>query len=219
MVDTLFKDRHAAGRQLITQLGDYKNQPNTIVLGLPRGGVVVAAEIAKDLQLPLDIIVTRKIGAPFSKELAIGAISADGATILDERAQTTYDVPASYIAAESELQQQEAQRRVRLYRGKRPPLDLKGKIVLLVDDGLATGLTMEAAVAAVRKQQPAHIVLVAPVGAQAAVERLRSLVDAVVVPHLPVFFGAIGEFYRDFSEVNDDTVIAALAAPGTWHIP
>lgn len=205
-----FTDRVAAGKQLAKLLKLKRDESSTIVLGLPRGGVIVAAEIAKRWHLPLDIVVTRKIGAPFNKELAIGAITSDGKVILGEAAALAYDIPTSYIATEGEKQQREAQRRLRTYRGNRPEPNLVNQVAVLVDDGIATGLTIEAAIAAAKQHRPKRIIVAAPVAAADALKRLRPQVDDIVVLHVAKDFSAIGEFYEDFSEVTDDMVIEQL---------
>lgn len=206
----LFSDRRAAGVELARALKRISDRSNAVVLGLPRGGVIVAAEIAKRLHWPLDIVVTRKIGAPFNKELAIGAITSDGKMILGEAATTAYDIPASYITGEGELQQREAQRRLRTYRGNRLELNLTNQVVVLVDDGIATGLTMEAAIAAVKQHRPKRIIIAVPVAAADAIERLQPQANELVTLHIVHDFGAIGEFYQDFSEVTDDMVMEQL---------
>lgn len=206
----LFADRRDAGQQLARLLQHYQRQSHTIVLGLPRGGMIVAAEVARALHLPLDIVVTRKIGAPFNKEFAIGAVTPDGTIHLNAEAEHTYHLDQAYITQEAHNQQQEAQRRLHVYRGSRPPLNLKDRTIILVDDGVATGLTMETAIAMVRQQQAKKIVLAAPVGAPDSVARLRSHVDEAIIPHLPEGFSAVGQWYEEFSEVGDQAVIAIM---------
>ncbi|MBI4407042.1 MAG: phosphoribosyltransferase [Candidatus Kerfeldbacteria bacterium] len=202
----IFANRKQAAQQLLPLLQAYRQQANTIVLGLPRGGVVTAAEIARGLNVPLDIVTPRKIGAPFNKEFAVGAVTMDGAILLNDDSA----VPDDYIKQAAAKQQREAQRRFKLYRGQRPPLQLHHKTIVLVDDGIATGLTMRAALHYIRSFKPKRIVLIAPVGAPDAVASLTHLVDQVVVPHTPDYFGSVGEWYAAFPEVTDDEVIALL---------
>jgi predicted phosphoribosyltransferase len=201
-----FHNRQAAGEQLTVQLLQYKEQPHTIVIGVPRGGVVVAAAIARALKLPLDIIVTRKIGAPDYEELAIGAITEDGSVMLNQPLVDAYSISEQYISEQVRRQVVEAQRRLRLYRGKRAPLDLHHTTVLLVDDGLATGYTMLAAIASAKAKGAKKIIVVVPVAPPDTIETIRQQVDDVVVLSTPHWFGALGGFYEEFDQVEDDEV-------------
>lgn len=203
--DLFFLDRRDAGRALAAALDRFHGQ-DALVLGLPRGGVPVAAEVARALDGELDVIVARKLGSPASAELAIGAITADGQRVLNDDIIRDLRVSEAYIDAVSAVQQAEAQRRETGLRGDRPAPRIAGRIVILVDDGLATGATMRAAVRAVRRQAPARLVVAVPVAAPAACETLRSEADEVVALGEPEYFGAVGSFYRDFRQTEDEEV-------------
>jgi predicted phosphoribosyltransferase len=203
----IFQDRADAGKKLGRSLIPYRG-PDTVVYALPRGGVVVAAEVVKILGAPLDLIVVRKIGHPQSPEYAIAAVAEDGRTV--ENASVVASVDRKWFAAEVRAQQEEARRRSTLYLAGRRPVGAKGKVAIVVDDGLATGLSMFLAVKQVRLQKPVKIVVAVPVAAEDSVEKLRSgaaAVDAVVALYVPEMFMAIGSFYRDFEQVCDDEVI------------
>ena len=202
----IFKDRTEAGKKLVGILGEFKNT-GAIVLALPRGGVVVAKEIANALNLPLDIIVTRKIGAPENEEYAIGAIDIDGNTVWNEaeRAYANQEHLAEKVAREKE----ETIRRWNKYREGCGPLDLKGKTAIIVDDGIATGLTMEVAVAYAKKEGAGKVVVAVPVASTESVRALQK-VSEVRVLETPIFFSAVGEWYEDFPQVSDEEVIKAL---------
>jgi len=206
----LFDDRRDAGAQLAQQLAKF--QDNVLVLGIPRGGVSVAAEVARVLGAELDVIVARKLGAPFSPELAIGAVTADGGRYLNVDAIAAYDIAGEYISEETHAQQMEAGRREARFRAGRPAPEVRGRTVIIVDDGLATGATMLAAVRSVRNGAPARVVVAVPVGSPSACAMLRPEVDELVCLSVPPWFGAVGEFYRDFRQIDDDEVIALLGA-------
>lgn len=206
----VFRDRQEAGRKLAARLVSYRNDPHAIVLGLPRGGVVPAFEIARELNLPLDIVVPRKIGAPDNPELAIGAITEDGKGIFHHEIIERYGISSNYIVREIEKEKKEAQRRLKLYRGDRPPLDLKNKSVLLVDDGIATAATMRAAIASVKARKPSKIIVAAPVIAEDSLQKIRKEVDEIVVLDVPYFFMAVGQFYENFSQTTDEEVIELM---------
>ncbi len=206
----MFRDRIDAGRQLAKVLKTYREQNDGIILALPRGGVVVGAEVARVLELPLDIVVPRKIGAPGNEEFAIGAIAETGEGIFNDAAIATFGISKEYIAKTVTKERAEAERRMRVYRGNRPPLDLKGKIALLVDDGVATGLTMKAAIASARKRDATRIVVAVPVGAPDSIDALKKIVDTVVCLHVPEFFSAVGQFYEEFAQTTDEEVIEKL---------
>lgn len=206
----LFKDRIDAGRKLAERLGQYAGDSNAIILALPRGGVPVAAEVAKELQLPLDIIVTRKIGAPFNEELAVGALSQDGHVLWNEKIMQMSNLTPEDLAATVAKETHEAQRRLELYRAGRTPLELAGKVVILIDDGIATGATMRAAIEYVRRAGAQKIVVAVPVAAADTIESIAPLVDEVVCVHTPRVFFGVGGFYQRFDQISDDEVIALM---------
>lgn len=206
----LFKNRADAGQKLAVTLEKFNNSPNTIILALPRGGVVVGFEISQKLNLPLDIVVPRKIGAPGNPEFAIGAITETGEGIFDEMIIGAYAITESYLQNEIKKEKAEAERRLKLYRGLRPPIDLKNKTVILVDDGLATGLTMRAAIKTVKKLGAAKIVVAIPVTSPEAAELVKREVDELIYLDAPAFFGAVGSFYEEFGQTTDEEVIDLL---------
>ncbi|MBM3127319.1 MAG: phosphoribosyltransferase [Chloroflexi bacterium] len=206
----LFHDRTDAGKQLAARLAFLKNQPDVIVLGIPRGGIVVAAEIARALNAPLDVFLAHKLGAPFNPELAIGAITSTGEVLLDESLVIELRLSQKEIAREIEHQRKEIARRLAIFRGKRAPLDLKNKTVVIADDGIATGSTMLAALRALRQAQPARLILAIPVGPPETIQRLARESDQVVVLDTPEPFWAVGRFYAQFDQTSDEEVIALL---------
>jgi putative phosphoribosyl transferase len=205
----LFADRVDAGRRLASALkalvGKY-----AIILAIPRGGVVVGYEIAKTLDLPLDVIIPRKIGAPGNPELAIGAITEDGTVLLDNKLIQYLQVSKEYIEKESKTQKLEIQRRMKLYRGDIPYPSLKNREVILVDDGIATGSTMKAALASVRKRGAKTVVIAIPVGPPSTIRELEKEADRVVCLHTPESFYAIGQFYENFTQTQDEEVTRLL---------
>ena len=206
----MFRDRREAGRQLAKQLRRYRHQAQTIVLGLPRGGVVPAAEIAAVLELPLDVIISRKLGAPGNPELAIGAIAEGGDAYLNEEGVALTRASHEYLAEETRRQRIEIAHRQERFRDGRA-LSLPDKCtVILVDDGVATGSTVIAAIRALRHQQVAHLVLAVPVAPPDTVAMLRDMVDELVVLSTPVLFWAVGAFYQNFQQVSDDEVCELL---------
>ncbi|CAI4034006.1 putative phosphoribosyltransferase [Nitrospira tepida] len=208
--DYLFKDRRDAGRQLAQALVRYRDAPQTIVLGLPRGGVVVAYEISLALHLPLDVLVTRKLGTPGNPELAMGALAETGYRYLNRDVLDSYDVPARELEEEIGRQQREIARRIERYRQGRALPALAGDTVILVDDGIATGATFYASLAALREMKVGRLVAAVPVGPDRAREDLRELVDEVVILHTPSSFYGIGQFYADFHQIDDEEVLACL---------
>lgn len=204
-----FDDRADAGRLLSDDLRRLKSQ-RPVVLGLPRGGVVTARPVADALQAPLDVLVARKIGAPSNPEYAIGAVTARGTRVLNEEALRQLLVPPGYLEAAAREQQQEAQRREHLFRAGRPPIALRDRVVILVDDGIATGMTMFAAIADVRKESPQTVVAAAPVIAPDTYQKLLHMADEVVALAIPDEFYAVGQFYRDFTQTSDEEVVALL---------
>jgi predicted phosphoribosyltransferase len=188
----LFRDRREAGRLLAAKLAAYADRPDALVLALPRGGVPVAHEVARALKAPLDVFVVRKLGVPGYEELAMGAIATGGVRVLNNEVVRRLGIPEHLIDAVARREMQELMRRERLYRGTRPPPDVKGRTVILVDDGLATGATMQAAVQAPRQQQPASIVVAVPTAAPDTCEQLKALADDVICAVTPEPFHAVG---------------------------
>lgn len=202
----LFANRIEAGKLLAKALIKYKKNSDAIILGLPRGGVVVAYEVAKELQLPLDITCPRKIGAPFSLEYAIGAITETGEGIFNDEVIRRYDISKEYLHDAIETEKQKARHRLDIFRKGLPPRVLKGKTVILIDDGLATGFTMKAAIQSVKSEGAKKIVVAVPVAPSDTVEELEPMVDELIVLSTPMYFQAIGQFYRDFTQVEDEEV-------------
>lgn len=205
----LFRDRVEAGKRLVSTLIDFAGK-NAIVLAIPRGGIVVGFEVAQALGLPLDVIIPRKISAPDNPELAVGAVTEDGTLILDESLIKHLRVPEDYIKEESERQRLEIERRLKLYRGEALYPSLKNRDVIIVDDGIATGSTMKAALASVRKRGAKTIVVAIPVGPPSTIRELNKEADRVVCLHTPESFYAIGQFYEDFAQTVDEEVIRLL---------
>ncbi|MDH4559036.1 phosphoribosyltransferase [Pseudomonas sp. BN417] len=203
-------DRLAAGQALVPMLLSYRRRPDTIVLALPRGGVPVAYEIAAALELRLDLMPVRKLGLPFHDELAMGAIASGGVRVLNRDVVKMHGVDEATLDSVAQRELQELQRRERVYRGDHPLPDLRNQQVILVDDGLATGATMRAAVRAVHSQGPARIVIAVPVAPNDTITELRREVDEVVCPFVPEWFTAIGRWYVDFSQITDRDVIDLL---------
>src|SRR5262245_35851547 len=201
-----FHDRSEAGRELAARLGAYAHLPNVRVLALPRGGVPVAFEVAKVLQAPLDVFLFRKLGVPGQEELAMGAIASGGIRILNPEIIRSFDVRESAIERVSRAEQRELERRERVYRGDRPPLEATGKIVIVIDDGLATGSSMRAAAIALRRLQPASIVVAVPVAAPEICRELQTEVDEIVCALTPYPLYAVGWWYENFDQTTDDEV-------------
>jgi putative phosphoribosyl transferase len=204
-----FQDREEAGKMLALKLTEYSNK-DTIVLAIPRGGVVIGYQVANELKAPLDIIVPRKIGAPYNSELAIGAVAEDGSLSLDESAVMYMNISKSYIEEESRRQITEIRRRLKLYRGETPYPMLQDHIIIIVDDGIATGSTVKAAIASIRKKKPKSVVVAVPVAPRSTVKELEKEADRVICLSTPEFFYAIGQFYVDFSQTTDGEVIRLL---------
>jgi predicted phosphoribosyltransferase len=207
----LFRDRRAAGRLLAATLARYAGRPDVVVLALPRGGVPVAYEVVRALGAPLDVFVVRKLGVPGHEELAMGAVATPGVRVINEQIVRALAIPDHVIEAVAARELDELARRERLYRGDRPPLDVRGRTVILVDDGLATGATMHAAIQALRHRQPARIVVAVPTAAPETCEALKAEVDDVVCAVTPEPFYAVGIWYEDFSQTTDDEVRELLA--------
>ena len=209
-MDSPFVDRKDGGKQLAQKLHAYKNQSNAIVIGLPRGGVITGAQVAKELNLPLDIVVPRKIGAPFNSELAIGAVTQDGDVVWNEKIMQFNQLKPSDVADTIALEREESLRRLSLYRQGRVPLSLAGKIVILVDDGIATGATIRAAISYVQKEGAKKVIVAAPVAARDSINLIAPLVDELITIISPRSFTGISAFYDQFSQTDDDQVITLL---------
>ena len=211
MKANVFRDRRHAGGVLAQLLAGYANRSGVIVLALPRGGMPVAYEVAKALHAPLDVFVVRKLGVPGHEEYAMGAIASGGVRVLNDEIVRRLGIPDAAVDAVARSEQSELERRERLFRAGRPPPDARGRTVILVDDGLATGSTMLAAVRAVRAQQPARIVVAVPTAAAETCAQLRSEADEVVCATTPEPFRAVGMWYDDFSQTSDEEVRELLA--------
>ena len=212
MLDPLFIDRRDAGRVLARQLAAYANRSDVLVLALPRGGVPVGYEVALALQAPLDVFVVRKLGVPGQGELAMGAIASGGLRVMNDSVVRMLGIGPDEIEAVAQAEQLELARREQLYREGRPPLAVDGRTVLLVDDGLATGSTMRAAVLALRRLRPARTVVAVPTAACETCEALRREADEVICASTPEPFCAVGCWYEDFSQTGDDEVRDLLQA-------
>ena len=205
-MNSRFHDRRDAGRRLAAELQRYSARPDVIVLALPRGGVPVAYEIAKALHAPLDVFVVRKLGLPWHAEVAMGALAPGGVRVLDEKLIREARVSDEEVRRVTAVEQAELERREQRYRGDRPLPALTGKIVLLVDDGLATGSTMRAAVVALRKENPSRIVVAVPVAAPETCDAFRDITDDIICAETPERFEAVGVWYDDYSQTTDDEV-------------
>ena len=208
--NVVFQDRADAGYRLARELQPYTGRKSVIVLGIPRGGVPVAFEVAKALQAPLDIFVSRKLGVPGQEELAFGAVACGGVRVLDREIVEGVGISEESIKEITQRARKELERRERLYRGGRPPLAIEGQTVLLVDDGIATGSSMRAAINALRQRKPARLVVAVPVAPQSTYNQLKHEVDELVCLQIPKYFYAIGQFYEDFSQISDDEVTGLL---------
>jgi predicted phosphoribosyltransferase len=205
-----FADRAAAGRALARRLAHFAGRSDVVVLGLPRGGVVVAAEVARALHAPLDVYLVRKLGVPGHEELAFGAIAGGGVRVLNEDIIAHLGLTDPVINAVAQREERELQRRERAYRGHRPAVDVTGRVVIVVDDGIATGATMAAAVRALRELGPARIVVAAPTAAASTVDAFRDQADEVVTVIAPEEFYGVGQWYVNFDQTTDEEVIALL---------
>ncbi|NIP71847.1 MAG: phosphoribosyltransferase [Gammaproteobacteria bacterium] len=201
-----YPNRAEAGRQLAAALKDYRGREDVIVLALPRGGVPVAYEVAEALGAPMDLVVVRKLGTPGQEELAMGAIATGGARVMNTDVVAALRISEEVIERVVERERRELERRERAYRGERPRPELRDRYIVLIDDGLATGATMRAAVTALRQLGPARIVVAVPVAPPDTVERLRSEADEVVCLATPQPFFGVGQWYADFTQVTDDEV-------------
>lgn len=206
MTDRPYRDRAEAGWYLAKKLADYAGRPDVLVLALPRGGVPVAYEVARALGAPLDVFLVRKLGVPGHEELAMGAIASGGLVLLNEEMVRALGIGPSLINEVISTQRAELERRDRQYRGDRPPPDVRGKTVILIDDGLATGASMRAAVAALRQQHPARIVVAVPIAAPSTCAELGEEVDEIICARTPEPFRAVGLWYEDFNQTTDEEV-------------
>ena len=201
-----YEDRRNAGAVLAERLEHFIGRNDVVVLALPRGGVPVAHEVARALNAPLDVFLVRKLGVPGHRELAMGAIASGGVRVLNEDVVAAYGLSKAEVDGVTRNEQDELERRERAYREGRPGVELRGRIVLLIDDGLATGASMRAAVQAVRLHRPARVVVAVPVGAPETCREFADVADEIVCARTPEYFAAVGQWYRDFSQTTDDEV-------------
>ncbi len=206
----MFRDRRDAGIQLARRLLHYMGMKDVLVLALPRGGVVTGFEIARSLNVPLDVLIVRKIGVPFQPELAVGALSETGTVVLNQDVLSSYDIPKSYIDDEISRQKEEISRRIILYRMGKGLRDLEGKTIILVDDGVATGATMKAAIATLKKEKLKKLVVALPVAPPETAHEIKGMVDEFLCIETPAYFMAVGNYYLDFFQVSDAEVVKIL---------
>lgn len=209
---SIFSDRRDAGNKLAQELSEYAGREDVIVLALPRGGVPVAYEVAKALDAPLDVFLVRKLGLPGHEELAMGAIASGGVRVLNEEVVDALEIPDRIIDAAANREQQELERRERAYRGDRPPPVIDGRTVILVDDGLATGSSMRAAVRGIRARSPSRVIVAVPTASPETCEELETEVDDIICAITPQPFLGVGYWYRDFSQTTDEEVRSLLAS-------
>jgi putative phosphoribosyl transferase len=206
----MFRNRSEAGSRLAARLDRYKERDDVIVLALPRGGVVTGYEVARAIGAPLDVLIVRKIGFPYQPELAAGAVAETGSVVLNRDIMEMGGLTEEALKPEIDRQKAEIARRIVLYRGGRPLTDLADKTVVLVDDGIATGATIKAAIAALKQENIAKLVLALPVGPPETVEVLRTMVDEFICLETPLYFMAVGAHYGDFTQVTDEDVVKLL---------
>jgi putative phosphoribosyl transferase len=206
----MFRNRSESGIRLAERLRPYKDRIGAFVLALPRGGVVTGFEVARSLNIPLDVLIVRKIGFPGQEELAAGAVSETGSVVLNRGIVSAGHLSEEFLRKEIDRQKQEIDRRVAFYRAGKRLSGLKGKIVILVDDGVATGATVKAAIAALKEEKLAKLVLALPVGPPDTVETLRTMVDELICLETPMYFMAVGAHYQDFTQVTDQEVVDLL---------
>ena len=217
-----YRNRSEAGQRLALSLGSFEGRPDVTVLGLPRGGVPVAHEIARALDVGLDVFIVRKLGLPGQREFAMGAIASGGIVVLDRDLIARMRVTPPAVERVIANERAELARRERLYRGSHPPLDVRGRTIILVDDGLATGASVQAAIAALKRQDPASIVVASPVGSHDACRGIAAVTDGCLCAAMPEPFYAVSMWYDDFSETTDDDVRTLLArawAPAPPRVP
>lgn len=219
----MFSNREEAGKILGAKIKEKGYVKDCIALGIPRGGVIVAKEVAESINCKLDIIIPRKLRAPFNPELAFGAISSDDSLVIDESLVSLLNISDEYIKQEKQTQLDEIKRRRIKYKKGKPLPYVKGKIVILVDDGIATGATMKAGVISIRKEEPEKVVVAVPVASPQSVEELREMADEVICLYAPAYFAAVGQFYMEFPQTSDDEVIEVLESyvenkKNTWKI-
>ena len=214
-----FKDRLEAGRELGQALAEYRGRSDIVVLAIPRGGVPVAFEVARELAAPLDVILVRKLGLPGQPELAMGAIASGGVRVLNKDVVSSLGVPGQIIDLVTAREQAELERRERLFRGDRPGIDPRGRTAIVVDDGLATGSSMRAAVIALRERGAASVVVAVPVGPASTCREIARVADALVCPNQPEYFMAVGEWYENFNQTSDQEVRQLLEASSAFANP
>ena len=210
-MDRPFLDRHEAGRVLAERLQKFAGRPDVIVLGLPRGGVPVASEVARALGVPFDVFLVRKLGAPGQEELAMGAIASGGVVVINHEVVDGLRIPWQSVEDEIARERMELTRREALYRGDRPPIEVSGRTVILVDDGLATGSTMRAAVRALRRKDPEGVVVAVPTAAPSTCEEFQTIADECICTITPEPFRAVGLWYQNFEQTSDEEVIDLMA--------
>jgi putative phosphoribosyl transferase len=210
----IFQNRIEAGRKLAEKLTEYANRDDLLILALPRGGVPVAFEVAQKLNAPLDVFLVRKLGVPGYEELAMGAIASGGVRVLNKRTVDYLNIPEKVIERVAEKEQRELERREKAYRDNRPAPEVRGKIVILIDDGLATGATMRAAAIALKAQNPAKVVIAVPVSSPETCAEFAAEVDAIVCAATPEPFEGVGKWYEDFSQTTDEEVCELLKISG-----
>lgn len=214
-----FQNRQKAGEMLAKRLEAYAGHPDAIVLALPRGGVPVGFAVAAQLQIPLDVFLVRKLGVPGREELAMGAVSSQGVCVLRPEIIALMDIPPEVIEATAQRELREMKRRERAYRQSRPAQRLQNRIAIVVDDGLATGATMQAAVRALRHEHPAQIIVAVPVAAPETIAELQVEVDQLICLHIPEWFASVGQWYDEFPQISDTQVKDYLLQAEQWHIP
>jgi len=202
----MFKNREEAGRKLADKLASYRATKNLIVLAIPRGGVVIGKELAQALDCPLEVIITKKIGAPGNSELAVGAVGAIGEPVINEALAERVGADENYLKSQISNLKSEIARREKEFRRGRPKLSLKDKIVIITDDGVATGATMMAAIEIIRQQNPKKIIVAVPVIARDTLDKIKALADEVICLDSPLMFFAVGQFYQDFPQISDEEV-------------